>query len=177
MALKPKSALHERWKGLSSCGPAVNSFEYSSLPAEDANIKINSDWLPLCVSKRIFQPPVTLKLQNFFAFCFLTRLNPREVSSLWQNPGIMNCELCNRPVYHQVEKWNESRMQTSSSDPASLHEMVLFDSMVSKLSYALNSVSLNTTIKTYKLMKLLCAVLPLQILVRAPYRRHNILQP
>lgn len=29
-----------------------------------------------------FQPPVTLKLQNFFAFCFLTRLNPREVSSL-----------------------------------------------------------------------------------------------
>lgn len=90
-----------------------------------------------------FQPPVTLKLQNFFAFCFLTRLNPREVSSLWQNHGIMNCELCNRPAYHQVEKWNESRMQTSSSDPASLHEMVLFDSMVSKFSYALDSVSLS----------------------------------
>ena len=173
IALKPKSALHDRWKGLSSCGPTVNSFEYRSLHQNMRTLKSAHIDCHFVLQKK---PSITRlpKLQNIFLFCFLTCLTSLGVSDVQQNH-----ETLSRPASRQVEKQNGSTMQTSSSGPASLHGTVLFDWLVSnRIKPFICSGHLSVlAIKLYNPVKLLCAVLPLQILVRAPYRCHNIFQP
>ena len=140
MALKPKSALHERWKGLRSCAPTVNSVEYTSLPARNADIDIKQHWMPL---RFCFSTPFTLKLQHFFPFCFLTRLKPLEGFNLRQNGELwtVSCEV-DPPLIRWKSGMNPRRKLHLLILRKCMRQLFLIECR-QKLSYVPDSVRLN----------------------------------